>query len=372
MRKFFCLLLFIPIFISCGNSDDSWKEEMAQLKQELNSQKQLIQALQSHAAVAGIQRDTVSYTIVFDNGQSVRVENSNVPIVTIGANGNWYVNNQDSRITAKGKDGFAGQAPAMVIGSNGSWFINGIDSHIQASTVNDKSAVKIMSVVELDQRLVFYFSDGTSLSCSMSRNNYLYGKILSVTGDSEANGNDLGIANSYGNLIAERNSMVIHNYAIGGRWVSTGKHKYPYLADYEPHPLVREYKEIDPKSDYILVHVGFNDVYDASVSDESTDSATYKGAFNLLLSGLQTAYPKAKIGIILPYYFNNDAAHVQRAEWLAKRCKKFHLQYLDGCAVSGLDFNNPSQKEYFEDFVHLTKLGQERMSYIYENFLRGL
>lgn len=191
--------------------------------------------------------------------------------------------------------------------------------------------------------------------------NYLKGKVLSVTGDSEAAGHTIGKQNSYGNLIAARNGMTINNYAINGRKLITGTET----------SLVDTYQEIALNSDYILVQIGYNDGFNAGIEDDSVDTTTFKGAFNVLVQGLQSRYPKAKIGFIEPYYFAGTNIK-PRAEWVKERCEFYHIQCIDGTANSGLRHDCEEQAEYFIDLVHLTILGHERMSYIYEQFMRGL
>ena len=190
--------------------------------------------------------------------------------------------------------------------------------------------------------------------------NYLKGKVLSVTGGSEAAGHFIGKTNSYGNLIAARNGMTINNYAIDGRFLVTGNKT----------SLVDTYQEIALNSDYILVQIGLNDGFSAAIEDDSVDTRTFKGAFNVLVQGLQSRYPTAKIGFIEPYYFRATAK--ARAAWIKKRCEFYHIQCIDGTANSGLRYDCEEQAVYFIDDVHLTKLGHERMSYIYEQFMRGL
>lgn len=195
----------------------------------------------------------------------------------------------------------------------------------------------------------------------LAKLNYLNGKILSVTGDSEAAGHTIGKQNTYGALIANRNGMTVNNYAINGRKLITGAGT----------SLVDTYTEIAKNSDYILVQIGYNDSFSAEIDDNSEDKTTFKGAFNVLVKGLQSNYPKAKIGFIEPYYFNGTSLK-PRAAWIKERCEFYNIQCIDGTAKSGLRKNCAEQADYFIDAVHLTALGHERMSYIYENFLRGL
>lgn len=206
-----------------------------------------------------------------------------------------------------------------------------------------------------------YIEEIVQNNIKSTKPNYLNGKILSVTGDSEAAGHSIGKQNTYGALIANRNGMTVNNYAINGRKLITGAET----------SLVDTYTEIAENSDYILVQIGYNDSFNTEIDDNSEDTTTFKGAFNVLVKGLQSNYPKAKIGFIEPYYFGGTSLK-PRAAWIKERCEFYHIQCIDGTAKSGLRKDCAKQADYFIDAVHLTALGHERMSYIYENFLQGL
>lgn len=198
--------------------------------------------------------------------------------------------------------------------------------------------------------------------------NYLNKKILCVTGDSEAAGHSIGKQNTYGALIADRNNMTVYNTAVNGR-----KLAYVEGSTGSGTPLVQAIDEIREDADYILCQIGYNDSFDESEEDDSTDITKYKGAFNTVIEGWQSRCPKARIGIIIPYYFNNESSRIKRAEWMKQRCEHYHIQYIDGTIKSGLNYNSEEQKSiYFIDTVHLTALGHERMSYLYEQFMRSL
>lgn len=240
------------------------------------------------------------------------------------------------------------------------------------STVSVSQNLKVTKAIQIIGSIMEpiteeYISSLVSEQIKTATPNYLYGKVLSVTGDSEAAGHLIGKQNTYGNLIAARNGMTINNYAVNGRKLA---HVEGSLGS--GTPLVDSITEFASDSDYILVQIGYNDAFDSAEDDDSTDISKYKGAFNTYISGVLDNYPNAKIGIISPYYFNNQQTRIDRMNWMKERCKHFHIQFIDGTVISGLNFDVTSQSSYFTDAVHLTALGHERMSYIYENFLRGL
>lgn len=191
----------------------------------------------------------------------------------------------------------------------------------------------------------------------------LYGKILSITGDSEAKGHTLNTSQTYSALIAERNGMIYENYAVNGRQLRS---------EHGTNPIIDTYQEIRSDSDYILIHIGYNDGFESDVDDDSTDKTTYKGAFNELMNGLQTNYPNAIVGIIVPYYFD-VATITAKAAWMLERAKKFNVQCIDLKNICGMNYNNLTHRAlYFIDQVHLSAAGHAKMSTCVESFLRGL
>lgn len=61
-------------------------------------------------------------------------------VVTVGENGNWYIDGVDTGIRAAGEQGERGEAGAsgtrVEIGSNGNWFLDGVDSGVCATGGN--------------------------------------------------------------------------------------------------------------------------------------------------------------------------------------------------------------------------------------------
>lgn len=247
-----------------------------------------------------------------------------------------------------------------------SWAVGNISNKNVGDVVSINQKYGLIKVLALTGIEYEFINSEDVAEVKHKTNNYLYKEILSVTGDSEAAGHNIGVKNTYGNLIAGRNSMVINNYAQNGRKLVTGT----------ASALVDTYQEISLDSNYILVHIGYNDAFDSAqqeIDDNSQDKTTFKGAFNVLVQGLQSRYPKAKIGFIAPYYFTSPGSyHKARAEWVKERCSYYHVQCLDLTPISGLRYNLAEQSEYFIDQVHLTALGHKRISYIIENFVRGL
>jgi len=50
------------------------------------------------------------------------------PVVTIGDNGNWFIDGVDTGKPSQGAAGTPGHSPVVTIGDNGNWFIDGVDT----------------------------------------------------------------------------------------------------------------------------------------------------------------------------------------------------------------------------------------------------
>ena len=65
-------------------------------------------------------------------------ENGETPY--IGSNGNWWIGDVDTEISAQGPQGEDGHNPDISIGENGNWFIDGVDTG-KPATVNETSHI---------------------------------------------------------------------------------------------------------------------------------------------------------------------------------------------------------------------------------------
>jgi len=161
-----CLLL---LFASCAKDDLSWQDEIAGLKSELANQKKLIEALQNDARIVSITQGTDSYTIKFTNGQTITLTNGKTPVMSIGDNGNWYINGEDTGKPSRGQDGQDGEdgddgiTPTVEI-KNGTWWINGEDTGIKAQAQDGNDAPRIISVIDHYTYMEFVFDDGSIIS----------------------------------------------------------------------------------------------------------------------------------------------------------------------------------------------------------------
>lgn len=184
--------------------------------------------------------------------------------------------------------------------------------------------------------------------------NYLYGKTLVSHGDSEVAGQD-----TYPNLIAARNKMPLYNYGVGGRSLVVS---------------LQDMKQCPEGANYITIQIGWNDLYywDPSVSDDSTDVTTFKGAFNNLVGYYQENFPAAHLVIILPLYINDESRY-GISMWEKERCATLNIACIDINPYCGMRRAVPALSDmYWMDNVHLKAAGHLRVSYMYEAKLREM
>ena len=175
MKRLILLVLVSVFILSC--EDDSWKQELENIKTELANQKQLIEALQQSSTVTNIEQGDGQYTINFSDGQSITLSNGKTPIITIGDNGNWYIDGVDTGKPSQGHDGTNGDTPSIEIGENGNWIINGSNTGIKAEGLDGNDAPYIIKIVENKSSFIFYFSDDTTITCQKSTNHILFDYI---------------------------------------------------------------------------------------------------------------------------------------------------------------------------------------------------
>lgn len=97
------------------------------------------------------------------------------PVVKIGDNGNWFIDDVDTGVAATGepgKPGEPGHTPVIAIGENGNWTIDGVDTGVAATGEdgkpgeNGKDAPKIIDIKysEDGTKLIFVFDDNNEVS----------------------------------------------------------------------------------------------------------------------------------------------------------------------------------------------------------------
>lgn len=161
---------------ACVGDDYDYKGEIEDIKLQLAQQQALINVLQRAVTVTDIQKGKDSFTITFSNGESYTISNGQTPLVTIGENGNWFINGEDTGQPSQGKDGRDGNQYRIEIGSDGYWYINGISTGVKAVGIDGRNGTDgrwITSILENYTYFTFFFSDGSSVDVYKTKYAYI-------------------------------------------------------------------------------------------------------------------------------------------------------------------------------------------------------
>ena len=195
----------------------------------------------------------------------------------------------------------------------------------------------------------------------------LYGKKIIAIGDSMVQGHSIPKDQGWLAMIANRNNMTFVNYGINGTYMTNklyGKNK----------GVVERYIDMDDDADYIIVFAGTNDAANGVVigEDISVDPSEFKGALNLICSGLLDKYPTKRIMFITPYLRN--ANYIKYINAIEDICSLYGIRVFNNMKNGGVCWQNQTQiKELtLNDTYHLNLTGMEYSSYKYEEELKRL
>jgi len=184
MKKLFFLLSFVLLLVGCNGDDindlnnkyNQLSKEQQELLEEQNRQADLLRnyetllnALQSKLTVSDVEDTSNGYKIVFSDGSEIQLTNGHTPVFSLGDNGNWYVDGEDSGVKASGTDG---QTPDIEI-VDGYWHIDGQNTDVKAEGVdgsNGESSPAITGIIIQGSNMVFNFSNDTHIVVPMGQN----------------------------------------------------------------------------------------------------------------------------------------------------------------------------------------------------------
>lgn len=382
MKKFILFTLLSIFMLSCA--DDSWKQELEEIKAELANQKKLIEALQQNATITSIEQGEGKYTIHFSDGQSITLSNGKTPIITIGENGNWYIDGVDTGNSSQGNDGTDGnngtngadgQTPKIEIGANGNWFINGIDTQIKAEGVDGSDAPKIISIINDSNELVFVFSDDTNIRVPLSIKQYPhYGKNLFCVGDSfTMHGNYFNSLLQYTKL-----NKIGDTGGDGNGQPLTGYSK-----------LIEKYRDKISNADFVTILGGVNDYLHGSDKlgnfSNTSEANTIYGAIKKITETIMLINPNTTIVFFSqpecgkygdqPYYTTppeeniNGLTMANIAEAMEDCCKKLGVPFFNTHATL---WNFYQIHIYTGDNLHPNKKGGEKIGQQMGQYINSL
>lgn len=206
--------------------------------------------------------------------------------------------------------------------------------------INAVDGENTISVTNGVTSITYYVSVNKGIQDSSG--NILYGKKWAVCGDSFTNGvlsTTIGTGKYYDKkvtypwLIANRNNMEIVKFFEGGRTLAFPASPGSFTNSLTYTSGAYYYQNIPADVDYITIYLGINDEHHSSADEiiplgTITDSttATYFGAWNVVLSWLIENRPNAHIGIIVTNGIENNDAYRQAQISIAQ---KYGIPYID-------------------------------------------
>lgn len=169
----------------------------------------------------------------------------------------------------------------------------------------------------------------------------LYGKRITLMGDSLAHGSITGNDCVWLHHLALKYNMIEHNLGINGSAFTQGCGSGT--------PMCERYAQI-PESDIIVVEGGANDKNDnapiGTVSD--TTPTTFAGAVYTVINGIRSMYPKSKIVFLTDYnrYPSRWAAYV---DMMKNVCARYSVPCFDNFAESGIDLISEGTKAWQDE-----------------------
>jgi lysophospholipase L1-like esterase len=179
-------------------------------------------------------------------------------------------------------------------------------------------------------------ADKSELNDIYKNVNPLYGKKLSVNGDSICAG--AGFPGGYASIIGEKYGMTVQNIAVGGATITGGTTS---SSGVNKHWICRTIENMDSDADYILLEGGVNDaslniplgLISANCYD-SLDDTTFYGAFESMLRQAMSRFAGKKLGYIAVHQMTGNYRASNTPEtsyyWGAKKCcEKYGVPFLD-------------------------------------------
>lgn len=195
--------------------------------------------------------------------------------------------------------------------------------------------------------------------------NRLHGKTMAILGDSMAKGHTLNEKHTWAYKIANRNGMTYQKLAVNGMFITTGH------GDADANCLLEQAKKINNNPDIIVIHMGTNDrnnnVELGTWTIRNTDTTNLFGALRVAFTYLEENFPLAQVMFITPYYYQEQTDYIGSIE---KACMYVGCHCKNNKQGGICAWNTNVRNALFLDYVHLNEVGQERVSYEYEGFMR--
>ncbi len=221
------------------------------------------------------------------------------------------------------------------------------------------------------------------------QDNVLCGKTAVFLGDSICAGTTVGTDSPYygygwGGIIGENNHMTWTNYGKNGGTITHRGADGTCISKIADTAIAEH-----PSADYVIFEGGCNDadqmresgLGEISADYAAFDTTTFSGALEALILKLVTAYPRAKIGYIIPQkmytgytdYTAKNHIHRKYFDRAVEICKKWGIPVVDVWNGSMLNPKLSTASVYYSDGIqHLTETGYLAITPMIESWMRNM
>ena len=191
------------------------------------------------------------------------------------------------------------------------------------------------------------------------------------------NGQQMYTENTYHKLLADHFNATFQNLGINSTPISSTS---DYTGGENENAICRRYNTINSNADLIIVAGGTNDwghnVPMGSISD-TTDVGFY-GALDVLIKGIISTYPNAKLIFITPFHrdyssgaYDPDTNQNGQGKTLKDyrdamivKCEQYGIPCVDGYGMSGINITPSCKSNFVPDGLHPNPAGHQM---IYKN-----
>lgn len=289
-----------------------------------------------------------------------------------------------------------------------------IDIFPYAYRILDETLINALSIPEDNNDTVYDMKLPDHIINILSRNlninNKLQGKKWNVLGDSITS-TDYSTPNWW-EMISSRTGIIVTDYGFSGTSLAHTDDRHLWAQHFEKdnaeeigyvkdnpntwatgNCFCERYARMIDDADIITVMGGTNDSNVPLGEWNSSDTSTFYGALNVLMSGLLEKYKGKTIAFFTPiqskniYKYNvsnpsktlDDTSPTStlslqlRAEAIKRKCVQYGIPCLDLFSTSGINGVDSSYIYYrSDDTFHPSNEGQERLATVIQNFIESI